>query len=161
MNIQGVGDLDKTFRELPRTMQTKAYYKALGRGARVVRDAAESNVTALVSDEASGVLAKNLVVNRLKKRRGFYRMAVRVKKGVVNTTKIVKGVPVRVGLYGSVLEYGSKKLNRPPKSWLRKAIREQRSQALQSITTEMSRNMLAAINAAKDAAGVSGKRYKI
>lgn len=160
VNIQGVEDLDKVFLNLPRAMQTKAYYQSLFSGAGLVRDKARENVKSVVSSEATGALAKNLRVNRLKKRRGLYRVAVRVRKGAVNTKKKDKsGNPVRIGLYGSVLEYGKK--GQAPRSWLRKAIREESVQAISKITTEMSKRMFMALNAAKDLAGVGGRRYKI
>lgn len=155
--IQGVGDIDKVFLNLPKAMQTKAYYQALFAGAGIVRDAASNNVKSLVSSEATGTLARNLRVNRLRKRRGLYRVAVRVRKGAVNTKKKDgKGNPVRVGLYGSVLEYGKK--GQAPRSWLRKALREERVLAIDKITAEMNKRIVMCIKEAQKLAGVSSKK---
>lgn len=150
--IQGVEQLNKVFANLPRSMQNKAYYQALLAGGGLVRDAAQKNVQAVVSSEATGTLAKNLRVYRLKKKRGWYRVAVRVRKGAVNTKRKDKdGNPVRVGLYGSVLEYGKK--GQAPRSWLRKAIREERSAALYRISGDMQKRMTEALNDARTKAG--------
>lgn len=159
--ITGVEDIEKVFNELPRALQRKAYYRALMAGGGVVQRAAVLNIkSTFLSDEATGTLAKNIRVNRLKKYRGNYRVAVRVRKGAVNKKKKDKdGNPVRVGLYGSVLEYGKK--NQPPRSWLRKALRSEQASSVQAITDGMRKNMLQALNDAKDKAGVSGRRYKI
>lgn len=161
VNIQGIEDLNKVFSQLPRSMQTKAYYRALFTGAGIVRRAAEQNVRGLPLSEATGTLAKNIRTYRLKKRRnGFFRVAVRVRKGAVNKMKKDKdGNPVRVGLYGSVLEYGKK--NQAPRSWLRKAISSEKSRAVQGISTGMRKHMVEALNDAKNKAGVGGKRYKV
>lgn len=158
--IDGVDDLDKVFLNLPRAMQNKAYYQALFSGAGIVRDKAAKNVKSIVSSEATGALSKNIRVNRLKKRRGLYRVTVWVRKGAVNTKKKDKnGKPVRIGLYGSVLEYGKK--GQPPRSWLRKAIREEKVQAIISIAKKMNENILNSVNEAKKMSGISGRRYKI
>lgn len=158
--MQGVEELNKVFSNLPRSMQNKAYYRALLAGAGVVRDSAQKNVQSVVSNEATGALAKNLRVYRLKKRRGLYRVAVRVRKGAVNAKKRDgQGNPVRIGLYGSVLEYGKK--GQAPRSWIRKAIREERTAAVYRIASDMQKRMLEALNDAKNKAGVGGARYKI
>lgn len=160
VRIQGINDIVNVFNELPRSMQRKVYYRALLAGGGVVKQAAEQNLKSMPMDEATGTLAKNIRVYRLKKRRGLYRVAVRVRKGAVNKRKKDgAGDPVRVGLYGSVLEYGKK--NQAPRSWIRKAIREERNQAVSRVSDGMRRHMIEALNDAKNRAGVSGRRYKI
>lgn len=159
-DINGADYIDRVFRNLPRAMQRKAYYQSLYEGAVIVRDKASENVKSIVSSEATGTLSRNLVVNRLKITRGFHRVAVRVRKKTVNKIKRDKdGNPVRVGLYGSVLEYG--KNRQAPRSWLRKAIRSKQFQAINTITIEMNKRMLMAMNEAKVLAGIGGRRYKI
>lgn len=148
LKLSGLEDLNKTFLKLPRSMRTKVHYRSLMAGAGQVRDAASENVTKVVSDEASGVLAKNIRVYRLKKKRGWYRVAVRVRKGAVNKRKKDgQGNYVRVGLYGSVLEYGKK--NQPPRSWIRRAIREEKTSAISRIRGEMRKRIPEAIEDAK------------
>lgn len=148
-NISGVQNLDKVFNNLPRSMQRKAYMQALRAGAIPVRDAARENIAA-VSKPFTGVLSRkgSVVIYNYKKSRGNYRVGVQIKRNLLNNK--VKGEPVRVGLYAAVLEYGSAKLNRRPRSWIRKAIREQKERAVSSITKEMSRRM---VDAVRDAGG--------
>lgn len=147
VRFSGIKELARVFGELPRAMQRKSYYKALMASAGVVRDAAVDNLKSMPMDDATGTLEKNIRVYRLKKLRSFYRVAVRVRKGAVNTKKKDgSGNPVRVGLYGSVLEYGKK--NQPPRSWIRKAIREERAEAIQRMASKMRETMAEAIIAA-------------
>lgn len=133
--INGLEEILKKFRNLPRSMQNKALKDALKKGAEVVRKAAKQNVRSIVSSEATGTLEKNIVTSSMKKVRGQLRYAVRIRPKAVNKIKKDKdGNPVRVGLYGAVLEYG--KENQPPRSWLRKAARESTQEALEAIGTE-------------------------
>lgn len=141
-------DLDKVFTNLPRSLQRKAYRQALRAGASVVRDAAEANLKSITTEGyATGYAAKQLRVYNLRKVNGNFRVAVQVRRGAVNVKKLVNGEPVRVGLYVSVLEYG--KENQPPRSWIRKAIREEKAQAIDALTRSMSEGMLEAIEDAK------------
>ena len=146
--ISGLDNVGKTMLNLPTKMRTTIYSKALLAGGAVVRDRASQNVKSVVSSEASGVLAKNLRVYRLKKKRGWYRSGVMVRRGAVNKRKRDgNGQPVRVGLYGSVLEYG--KRNQPPRPWLRSAYASQRGAAEQRIRQVISKNLLSALESAK------------
>lgn len=150
--IQGIEDIAKVFNELPRSMQRRAYYRALMSGAGVVRDAAVRNLKAMPMNESTGSLAKNIRVYRKKRRRGLYGVAVRVRRGALNRRKKDgDGNPVRIGLYGSVLEYGKK--NQPPRSWIRKAIREERSQAIDKLSSGMRKHMLESLDDAKKRSG--------
>ena len=140
--IRGLDDVLKTFRQLPISTQNKATGPALRAGANVVKKAAIDNVKSEVSTESTGILAKSIRVYSLKKIRGNLRMGVMIKKGAVNPKKTDRNGPVRVGLYGSVLEY------RPGKSWLRKAARDRTTEVLNVVEKES----LARIDAAvKDA----------
>lgn len=140
-------ELDKVFNNLPRSLQRKAYMKALRAGGEVVRKAAADNLGAVSGEYSTGYAAKQLRVYNMRKIRGAYRVGVQVRRGAVNVKKLVNGEPVRVGLYVSVLEYG--KEGQAPKSWIRKAIREQETAAINALTSEMSNGMLAAIEDAK------------
>lgn len=148
VNVKGLKELEAALQALPRVMRTKVHYNSLMAGAGVVRDAASENISRVTSDEASGVLAKNIRVYRLKKKRGWYRVAVRVRKGAVNARKRDgEGKPVRVGLYGSVLEYGKK--NQAPRSWIRKAIKEEKGVATARVISEMRKRIPQAVEDAK------------
>jgi HK97 gp10 family phage protein len=148
-SISGVQDLDRTFANLPRAMQRKAYSQALRAGAGPVRDAAQENIR-IVSQPFTGLAQKRgtIRIYNLRKSRGNFRVSVQVKRGLTNPAKKSKGGPVRVGLYLAVLEYG--KAGQPPRSWIRKAIREKKGPAVDALTKEMSKRMIDAI---KDARG--------
>lgn len=118
----GISEVKKLFSNLPKSSAKKGYKKALKAGGTVIRKLASNKVKSLVSNEATHTLEKNIAVYSLKTINGNYRVAVQVRRGVVNTKKIVNGEPVRVGLYASVLEYGKK--GQPAKSWLRSSARE-------------------------------------
>lgn len=122
-SLTGVKQIELFFDNMPRATQRKIYRKALRAGAAPVRDAAQVNI-ASVSKKFTGIAQRRgtIRIYSLKLYRGMYRVAVMVKRGLVNPAKRGKdGGPVRVGLYLAVLEYGSDKLGRAPKSWIRKA----------------------------------------
>lgn len=148
-NINGLQELDKTLANLPRSMQRKAYRQALRAGAAPVRDAAEENLRS-VSEPFTGLSRRkgSITIYNLRKYRGSFRVGVQVKRGLVNTAKKGDdGGPVRVGMYLAVLEYGKK--NQPPRSWIRKAIRERQTQAVDLLTKEMARRITDAVRDAK------------
>ena len=141
--VSGVEELLRTFERLPRSSQRKAYYPSLRAGGEIVRVAATQNIKA-VSEPYSGLARREntLRVYNLKKFRGNFRIAVQVRRGLVNPAKRNKqGEPVRVGLYLAVLEYGSQKLNRAPRPWLRKALREQEVRAVDNVRRAFSSRM--------------------
>ena len=144
-------DVQKTFNNLPRSLQRKVYMRALRAGARPVRDAAEANLRS-VSEPFTGLSRArgSVTVYALKKYRGSYRVAVQVKRGLVNAAKKDgQGRPVRVAMYLAVLEYGSTKLGRGPRSWIRKAIRETPAEAIQVTAKEMARLLPEAVKDAR------------
>ena len=145
-SIAGIRELEKTFSNLPRSMQRKAYMQSLRAGAEPVKIAAQSNIQQ-VSRPYTGVLSQKstLRVYNLKKYRGNYRVSVQIRRGLVNS----KAKGVRVGLYAAVLEYGSQKLNRQPRPWIRKAIREQQAAAVSALTKEMNKRIVDALKDAK------------
>lgn len=146
-SLRGISDLDRAFLNLPRATQRRAIIPSLRAGAYVVRDLAVSNLKAVTSGESTGIGEKNIRIYTLKKYKGYYRVSVQVKKGAVNERKIVRGQPVRVGLYLAVLEYG--KEGQPPRSWIRKAIREGESSSVSKLTTEMNKRMVDAVREAR------------
>lgn len=149
-SVRGVAELEKTFRNMPRSSSRKAYMAALRAGASVVRNLAQANLKAVTKQGyATGTAERSLRVYNLRKYRGSYRVAVQIKKGMVNTKKIVNGKPVRVGLYVSVLEYGKTDGTQPPRSWIRKAIREGKDAAVAALRKEMSLKMVEVVKDAK------------
>lgn len=135
--------IEKVFRNLPRATQRRALIPGLRAGASVIKDLAVTNIKSVTSGESTGVLEKNIKVYNYKKYRGNYRVAVQVKRGLMNTQ--VKGKPVRVGLYAGVLEYrdGGRY------SWIRKAIREGQGAAVSALTQEIKQRMAQAVRDAK------------
>lgn len=148
-SVSGVNETQRVFANLPRTTQNKAGQQALRAGGLVVRDAAVRNIKAITSKSnvSTGVLAKGLRVYKFKKKQGMIRAGVMVKKGLVNERKRVKGAPVRVGLYASVLEFG--KANQPPRPWLRPALIENDGKVRDAVRVELLNRMDDAVRAAK------------
>lgn len=147
VSVKGINELVKTFSNLPKETQRKVIMPSLRSGAKVVKKLAEGNIKSITSNEATGALSRNLAIYNFKKIRGSYRVAVQVKRKAVNTRKIVNGQPVRIGLYGAVLEYGKK--NQPPRSWIRKAAREGTQQSVEAVRVEFAKRIDAAVKAAR------------
>ncbi len=146
--VTGVKELNKVFSNLPRSTQNRALKPAMRIGMYQVRDAASENVKQIADKGyATGLLARSLRVYNLRKYRGMLRVAVMVKRGLVNVKKIVNGEPVRVGLYAAVLEYG--KENQPPRSWIRKAAREKEKEVASVVRKEIGKRMEDAVREAK------------
>lgn len=143
--IQGDKEVEKVLLNLPKAHAKIAYVPALKAGGKIIRKLASNKVKSVVSNAATGVLAKSLSVYKLKKVQGNYRVGVMIRRGAVNKLKIVKGSPVRVGLYGSVLEYreGGKF------AWLRPAAREGTNAAFQSVLTEFGKRLNDSLQEAK------------
>lgn len=138
--VLGVADIDKVFKALPITTQNKASRPALRKGGTVIRNMASANVKAITSEEATGLLARSLRVYTFKRYKGNLRVGVQVKRGLVAKNG------ARVGLYGAVLEYG--KEGQPPRSWIRKAIREGVTAANQAVLTEFNKRLVEAVRSA-------------
>lgn len=144
MQIQiKTSNLDATFRQLPISTQRKALRPALTEGAKVIQRAAKQNVAAVASKDVTGTLQRNIVVRAAKNSRGRLRRVVQIRPQATHPTKRDRNGPVRVAVYGAVLEYGKK--NQPPRSWIRKAIRENESAAIEAVRREASIRMTAAV----------------
>lgn len=142
-SINGIRELELTFNNIPRQSR-RVYMTALRAGGTVVRKNAEKNLKAVATaGYATGTAEKNIRVYSLRKYRGNYRVGVQIRRGAVNRKKIVNGSPVRIGLYASVLEYGKK--NQPPRSWIRKAIRESNHDVYVEVAREFRIGMVQAI----------------
>lgn len=147
VSMSGVKDVEKVFRNMPKSTQNKVMRQSLRAGAKIVRNAAKENVRALVSDEATGMLARSIAVYSARKKRGMLRFMVMIRRGAVNTKKLVNGAPVRIGLYAAVLEYG--KQGQPPRSWIRKAVRDNVQAVLAVVLQESKQRMDDAVKDAK------------
>jgi HK97 gp10 family phage protein len=131
----------KSFRNLPRTTQNRAMRPAMRKGAQVVLEAAKGNILEVTSNEATGLLSRSLRVYNFRKYKGMLRTAVMIRRGLFSN----RGT--RVGLYGSVLEYG--KANQPPRSWIRRAVRTAYGNAVQAVLAEAAVRMDAAVKEAR------------
>ncbi len=145
--ITGIDEVIKTLRNLPGATQRKVIMPSLRKGGNVVKKLAVSNIKSLVSNEATGTAARSISVYNLKKKGGNYRVGVQIKKGAVNSQKLVNGKPVRVGLYMAVFEYGKK--NQSPRSWIRKAAREGVVPATNAVRQEFSKRIDLAVKDAR------------
>lgn len=147
-SVTGADKVAKVLANLPAKTRSAAGRKALREGAKVVKAEASANVKKITSESkvATGTLARGLAVYGMKKLRGMLRTGVMVRKGLVHK-RIIKGSPVRVGLYASVLEYG--KRNQPPRSWLRKAADDKSGQVYAKIREELAKNIDKAIEESK------------
>lgn len=125
--VSGVNGVIDAFRALPSATRRKVLIPALRSGAQIIRSQAVDNVKSVVSDEATGLLSRSVVIRNLKpKRRGDIRIAVTI------APKKVDAKGRRVGIYGSVLEYG--KEGQTPRPWLRPAASQKAAEAIQQIT---------------------------
>lgn len=140
-----VSKLTKTFAQLPRSTQNKALRPALRAGAKVIQQAAITNVNRITQEESTGLLAKSIVVRAMRKFRGMNRVSVQIKKGATYPNKTDKNGRVRVAAVAAILEYrdGGKY------SWLRKASREKAQLAINAVSSEARKNMSQAISDAK------------
>lgn len=154
--ISGLDNLDKVLANMTRSTRRKVHNKALRAGAKVVKDAAHENILKQFK-EFTGLLSKKstVAVYNARKYKGSFRVLVQIRRGLVNSKVMVKDSktgekgPVRVGLYASVGEYGSAKLNRRPRPWIRPAIKENESRAISSLTKEFNARLVEAVEDAK------------
>lgn len=147
-SVTGIDQLDSVFLNLPKTTRRRALRPALRDAAGIVKQAAQDNLKNVVSPESSGVLENSLAIYNLKAKQGALRVAVQIKRGMVNSTKLVNGEPVRVGLYAAVLDYGKTAQNQAPTGWLRNAAKNNVDKVKQRLTIGIAAEM---VNAIKDA----------
>lgn len=140
--ITGEKELFRTFSKMPRSTQNKALRPALRLGAGYIRDLASSNVKA-VTDRgySTGLLARNIRVYSMRKYQGSLRMRVAVRKGAIAKNG------ARLGLYGSVLDYG--KDGQAPRPWMRGAKRNGERQAVNITIQEIKKRISDAVMDAK------------
>ena len=143
MNITGLDELYKAMQALPDAMSRKCLRQSARIAMGLVKAQAQSNIESVVSpDTSKGLLKKSLQVKSLRPpSRGDVRVAVAIKGGVVSE----KGA--RVGLYGSVLEYG--KEGQAPRPWLRPAVRSQAQAAADRLVQEARSRLGSAVDEAR------------
>lgn len=140
--VSGDENIKAALKDLPRSVRNKAIRPALRDAAKIVQARAVQNVVSVVagSPETTGLLARSVVIRSIKDQNRDLRVAVAIGRAVSR-----KGV--RVGLYGSVLEFG--KNNQPPRPWLRPAIRESESAVIAKVLTGARKRLDAAVEDAK------------
>lgn len=154
--ISGLKELDKTLSNLTKTTRRRCHQKSLRSGASIVKDSATANIRKQFNVH-TGVLAKKstIAIYNGKKYRGNYRVIVGIKRRLLNTmvkarNKATGAIEnIRVGLYAAVGEYGSAKLNRRPRPWIRPAVRENVQTAGDAIRKEFSNNLADAVRDAR------------
>ena len=144
ININGVEGILKALENLPVATQKKILRPGLRKGANIIKKQASENVKSVVSDEATGFLSRNIVVRSLRARnKGDVRIAVAIRPGEVGNPR----TGTRVGLYGSVLEYG--KEGQPPRPWLRPAQRDKAQEAINALVATGQQKFNDMVNEAK------------
>lgn len=125
ITVTGADDIAYALGRVPNSTRKKIIRPGLRKGGNVIKNEAVQNIESVVSDKATGFLAKNVVVRSVRaQNKSDVRVAVTIRPGeVLNPLS-----HTRVGLYGSVLEFG--KEGQPPKPWLRPA---QRSKAQETV----------------------------
>lgn len=147
VEISGIGDLERMFSRLPSSTQRRAIQPSMRQAMNIVKELAVANVKLYAVDRVSGTLSRSLQVAMLPKYQGQQRMAVRVRPGAVNKTRLINGEPVRVGLYAAVLQYG--KEGQPPRPWMTNAIAKGRTPASEKFRREMAKRMPLAVEEAR------------
>lgn len=139
-SISGNQAVIEAMKKLPRGVRNRAVRPALRAGAQVVKKQASSNIKGVVSERATGLLERSVVVRTLRQKGQTLRVAIALARGVSR-----KGV--RIGLYGSVLEHG--KENQIPRPYLRPAIQQTRAQVQSVVAQEARKRLEAAVEDAK------------
>lgn len=147
--IRGVEQTIAAFKKLPVVMRLKILKGATRAGMRAVRARAVQNIQSVVSGQATGLLAKSLSIYNGKQQgtKTVARLAIKAKAR--SARKPVRGWKKdwgRVGLYGSVLEFG--KENQPPRPFLRPAAAQSTQQAVALLSDYISVRLAAAVSEA-------------
>lgn len=144
--VSGDDNVALTMSRLPRAMQNKALRPALREGGNVVKAAAVGNVQrAANAGYSTGRLARSIVVRQLKMKNHSLRVAVAIARGKKYPTG------ARVGLVGSVLEFGrikghgGNRNTQAPRPWLRPAAASSASKVYNVILDYGRRNLAAAV----------------
>lgn len=106
VEIKGLTEFRKTLRKLPKELQKRELRAGLRKGAKVIRDAAES-----FAPVDSGNLRDHIVIRSEKKR--YLNDAARLKVGVA-TKRPKKGEKSGTPFYWRFLEFGTSKMRAQP-----------------------------------------------
>ncbi len=140
LETSGLSTTLRAIGRLPNSIRKKAVRSGLKAGGKIIKDAAVKNIKAQQSDRATGKLAKSIVVKNLKNKGKDLRVAVAINKAVSRAG-------VRVGLYGSVFEFGKK--GQRPRPSLRPAIKDNKTQAINAVTDQTYADLDKAVEDAK------------
>jgi len=151
MRLSGLENVLESLHQLPAAIVSKnggPVKLALAKGARLIRDQARLNLTAVINQahgDSTGLLEKNIVASRGKspfKGRGE-RYLVRVRRKAYDGEKIGKrekaGKRVTTQKTAHLLEYGSSR--QPPRPWLRPAFAATAEKAIRTIETDLARRV--------------------
>lgn len=141
VKLEGVEGILKTLSSLPPEVVSKRggpVKLALAKGARLIRNEVKKNLNAIVSDESTGLLQKNIISSRGKKPFAVKgeRYIVRVKRRVYTDRQ---GKPVTTLKTANILEYGSEKQRAQP--FIRPAATAKAGQAISTITTDLKKRI--------------------
>lgn len=139
--VTGVNEVVAALGKLPESTRRIALRGALREAAKAIKKQAEINIAGVVSSEATGLLARSIVIRSAKTSRGNIRVAVAI------AGKKLSKRGTRVGLYGSVLEFGKK--NQPPRAFLRPAIAQKGQEAINIMGQEFARKFDQAVMEAR------------
>jgi len=129
--ITGVDKVVKALSKLGASTRKKSVSPSLRLAARPVRDQVIANIKSGLTDISTHTLERNIVIrsgSTRKSRPGTVRIVVVIKGKTLNPKN-----NQRVGLYGSVREYG--KEGQPPKPAFRPAVSQKASEAINIFLT--------------------------
>ena len=146
VKLSGVEDTLRLLQSLPPEIVSKRggpARVALRKGAVVIQKQAKANLQAVTSNatasgkrESTGLLAKNIIVQRGKPPGGVKGELYRVRpKRKVTYPRVGKGKATTIIKAASLLEYGSSK--QPAEPWLRPAVTSRGQVAIDTITREL------------------------
>lgn len=141
--ITGADKVAKALEKLPRSLRNKAVRPAMRAAMKPVRDRIVSNIQSDLTDIATHTLEKNIVIRAAKtKNKTDLRVKVQIASKKINPKN-----QQRLGLYGSVREFGKK--GQPPKPSFRTGARDAAPQAINIFFNTMKVNLGAVIQDAK------------
>jgi HK97 gp10 family phage protein len=149
LKLSGVEDTLRLLQSLPPEIVSKRggpVRAALRKGAVVIQKQAVANLHAVTSNatasgkrESTGLLAKNIIVQRGKPRGGVKGELYRVRPKRKVTYPGRKKEATTIIAAASLLEYGSSK--QPAEPWLRPAVASRGQAAIDTITSELNKGI--------------------
>jgi HK97 gp10 family phage protein len=148
MRVEGLQQLDRALRELPRRFARRSLRRALAAGAKIIRDTARQ-----LAPVDSGYLRKQIILYRPRNKQGYaelFEIGVRLKG-----TKAANAKRLRHGgrqpdprasrwpaYYWRFIEFGTSKM--PARPFLRTAFESRQSEVVAAITNTLREELAAA-----------------